>query len=159
MRLEKYTKEEWATFSEKAHSVVFGKIKESERDRFDFVLLLVNSVDQPVGYTAFMELDSKSLYLQWAGVFPSYRSKGMALELFQECLKGVRDLYETIVCVIESENIAAIKTALDTGFRITGTRNYKGRVLVEHTYYIREPMGVVKRFELKTSFKDEGFKQ
>ncbi len=71
-----------------------------------------------------------SVYLQYAG-FDEGVGKNYRPVLFKEVVQFVHQDYKNIIFRIENSNIAALKVALNTGFKIIGIRIDGNIVFVE----------------------------
>ncbi len=125
---------EWKDVSKEAHLLSFGKNKEAEEDRFDFVLMGVRD-KTPLGFITCREVSSKILYWQWGGVFPLARKSIHVYSLYDAASKLCLETYECIITYIENTNDAMLRLAAKIGFIITGTRFINGQLLVEQTLY------------------------
>lgn len=121
-----------STFSEHAHLGVFGEFHDRNLDRIDYALLCINKEDEPVAYMTCRELDSESVYWQYGGVFGPYRNSVTAFRACESFTKYHRENYKRCATYIENTNTAMLKVALKLGFKISGIRNFKNSVLVEH---------------------------
>lgn len=133
MRVVQINKEDWAKVSEDAHLVVFSEVKRSDTDRIDFALMVENREGFPMFYATCRELDSTSMYFQYGGSFPGTKDTVYSLRAFQAILRWVKEHgYERIGYFVQNDNLAMLKLAMKTGFKITGVRNFKGHILLEH---------------------------
>ncbi len=73
--------------------------------------------------------NANSVYLQYAG-FDEGIGKNYRPVLFKEVVQFVHQDYKNIIFRIENTNIAALKVALNTGFKIIGIR-YDGVLYIE----------------------------
>lgn len=134
MNVVKLNKEDWMVLSDKAHLVVFNETRKPEMERIDFALMVESNAGIPMQYATCRELDSESLYFQYGGSFPG--TKGTIKSI--QCMELILDWaefagYRRIAFLVENTNQAMLKLALRCGFLITGIRNFKGMILVEHT--------------------------
>lgn len=129
--VDRLTKEEWLPLSADAHLVCFNEKIEQDFNNIDFALMMTKD-KTPLNYCTVRILDQESCYWQYGGAFPNskgtvYSYKGYAA-FAHECFDAG---FKRITTYIENDNIAMIKIALKVGFKIIGTRNFKGSVLVE----------------------------
>lgn len=131
--MHKVHKDDWASGAANAHLVVFGEASKPEMDRIDFALVVESEHEIPLQYASCRELSADSLFLQYGGSFPGTKGTMKSLRCFEELLTWARDAgYKRISFLVENTNIAMLKLALTTGFLITGVRNHKGAILLEH---------------------------
>lgn len=124
--------EEWAQFSEAAHSVTFGEFRPGSKDRVDFALLAVDEHDVPIGYVTIKELDAETAYWQFGGSFPSYRATASVWHAYKAAADWNAKHYKRVLTFIENNNTPMLKFAMKLGFRVIGIRNFKSRILLEH---------------------------
>jgi RimJ/RimL family protein N-acetyltransferase len=124
--------EEWAQVAEMTYQEVFEMERPKSLDRIDYALV---AQDEESGrFLAFItcrELDSESVYWQYGGGFPGTRATVHALPTYLEAVKWTKARYKRITTLVESENVRYLKMAMAAGFRIIGTRTFKGTILVE----------------------------
>ena len=127
-RIEKH---EWKAMAERAHLICFNEKRPAQMDRIDYALLNVRGTEA-LSYCTVRELDGESCYWQYGGAFPN--TKGTATTFYnyrryaQWCFNQG---YKRVTTYIENTNVPMIKIALKVGFRIIGTRFFKGHILVE----------------------------
>lgn len=131
-KIEKLDAKSWAVLSENAHLSVFKEIKPQEWDRIDYALLATNEQGDPIGYMTCREFDSKSVYWQYGGSFPPIVKTIYTMKVYEAFKNWHKDRYERIATYIENTNSTMLKMAAKIGFLITGIRNFKGQVLLEH---------------------------
>lgn len=123
--------QEWANVSENAHLTCFYEIRFAHMDRIDFTLVTAKE-DVPQAYCTVRELDSETVYWQYGGAFPSSKNtvnSFASYKMFRDwCFNNG---YERISTYVENTNIVMMKMAFKVGFRVIGTRAFKGAVLVE----------------------------
>jgi len=129
--VRRISKEEWAKyFCTEAHIVCFEQVRSPDMDRIDFALLSFDK-GNPSGFVTCREFDSETLYWQYGGAFPNI-AKGVAV---WKNYSGFRDYslanYKRIMTYIENTNIPMLKMALQAGFRVIGTKTFKGDILLE----------------------------
>lgn len=123
----------WWNFSEHAHRACFSEVKPNHWDRIDYALLaLDDETDTPIGYMTCREMDAKSVYWQYGGAFKPIERTIYSYRTYEAFLDWHRARYERVCTYIENDNKPMLKMAAHAGFRITGVRNYKGQVLLEH---------------------------
>lgn len=133
MIVRKLTKEEWKPLSEQAHLVVFNEAKDASIERIDFALVAEDKDQVPCSYTTCRELDADSLYFQYGGSFPGTKGTTKSIAAFEGFVRWAKEAgYKRVTFYVENWNAAMLKLAMRTGFLITGVRNYKSHVLVEH---------------------------
>lgn len=133
MRIVALTKEQWALLSEKAHLVVFNENKPVAMERIDYALLAEGEDGLPESYATCREIDAETVYWQYGGSFPGTRGTINSLRNFNGFIRYAKEFgYKRICYYVENTNAPMLKLAAKTGFLITGVRNYKGHVLVEH---------------------------
>lgn len=133
MRVVRVTKEDWKQLSEKAHLVVFNEVRDAESERIDFALVAENQDSTPGTYVTCRELDAHSLYFQYGGSFPGTKGTPRSLQAMQGFLRWARENgYKRVAYYVENKNHAMLKLAMRTGFTITGVRNFKNSILLEH---------------------------
>lgn len=139
MRVVRVEKEEWKVLSEKAHLIVFNENKNSENDRIDFALTVEEEESSLLlSYITCRETDSDTLYWQYGGSFPGTKGTILSYRAVQATLRYCQERYKRVFFYVENKNSAMLKMALKCGFLITGIRNYKNTILVEHLLEFRE---------------------
>lgn len=130
--LDIVTPEEWATFSESAHAVVFDKLRPKSHDRITFAVIAMGERHTPLGYTTVRELDHESCYWQFGGCVPDVRGTVTVHRIYASLIDLMRRrCYRRVTTYVESENIGYLKLAMTHGFRVVGCRMFEGQVLVE----------------------------
>lgn len=120
-------------YSENAHKIAFNRSKPAHWDRIDFALLAVNEVDNvPMGYITCREHDHETIYIQFGGAMPGTKGSGKSQIVFDLMLDHLYSLYKRVTFLVENDNFAMLKLAMNAGFKIIGIRNYHGIVLLEH---------------------------
>jgi len=120
-------------YSENAHKIAFAKHKPAAWDRIDFALLAVNETDnQIMGYLTCREHDHETIYLQFGGAMPGTKGSGRTQLAFGVMLDHLFSLYKRVTFLVENDNFAMLKLAMNAGFKVIGIRNYHGTVLLEH---------------------------
>lgn len=133
LRVIRISAEKWAELSEKAHLIVFNETKKPDMDRIDFALLVESASGTPMQYATCRELDKESLYFQYGGSFPGTKGTINSIRCLEHIINWSEFAgYKRISFLVENTNEAMLKLAIRCGFLITGIRNFKGRILVEH---------------------------
>jgi len=133
MKVMEIQKDDWMLLSEKAHLIVFNEAKMASTDRIDFALVTENSKGDLMNYVTCRELDSESLYWQYGGSFPGTKGSILSLRAVQALLEYCKAAeYKRVGFFVENTNLAMLKMAMKCGFLITGVRNFKGVILLEH---------------------------
>lgn len=128
----------WWNFSEHAHKACFSEVKPADWDRIDYALLAVNEDDVPIGYMTCREFDSKSVYWQYGGAFKPIEKTIHAYRVYEAFLEWHSKRYERVATYISNGNKTMLAMAAKIGFKVTGIRNYKGEVLLEHLLEFNE---------------------
>jgi hypothetical protein len=126
-----YPPETWKEMSEGAHLTVFGTHKPVEWERIDFAMVAINETD-PLAYSTCKEHDSRTVYMQFGGAFPSAKGGILAYRAFEAGIHYLTCKYERIQMVIKNTNNAMLKMAQKAGFLIVGVKLLNNEVLVEH---------------------------
>ncbi len=132
MNVVQVTPQDWASLSANAHESVFAEKRPAEWDRIDYALLAVNDANVPVAYVTCQERDSKTVYWQFGGAFPSVRGLGTGFSAYLEFVNFARENYEKVYTSIQNTNTAMLKVAMKVGFLICGVKFVNGNVFVEH---------------------------
>ena len=131
LSIDRFTRSEWAQWSEKAHLICFQERKPAEWDRIDFALVVKNE-ERLLGYVTCREIDHETLYWQFGGAFPGTKETALSYKVHLRLIEACKAHYKRIVFFVENTNTPMLKMALKSGFRIFGTRFHAGSVLVEH---------------------------
>ena len=137
IEIERIPKDAWIAMSEKAHLIAFDTHKPVETERIDFACL-IKCGHQLLGYGTFKEMDSGTLYWQFGGAFPGTKDSSMSFKGYQALVDWCGRKYERVYTYIENTNLVMLKFAMKVGYRITGIRNYKGNILLEHLLEFKE---------------------
>ena len=133
MRVRKIEKEDWAELSKRAHLIVFNEDKDPLIDRVDFALTVEEEeTSMLLTYVTCREVASDTLYWQYGGSFPGTKGTINSLKAMYALLRYCQERYKRVFFYVENKNSAMLKMALKCGFLITGIRNYKNSILVEH---------------------------
>lgn len=124
---------QWAQYSEAAHLVVFEERRPWEMDRIDYALVAIDGEKRDgLGYVTARELDKESVYWQFGGAFPTIKNTIYVLKVYDKIIKWTKKQgYSRVTTYIENTNRAYMRLALTCGFRVIGTRTFKGTVLCE----------------------------
>jgi len=125
-------KQSWAGLSEYAHSVCFEEVKPTENDRIDYALVCYDDDSKPMSYVTCREFDSETVYWQFGGAFPETKGTIKSYKSYMAMTAWTSERYKRITTLIENDNIVMLKFAMKIGYKIIGTRNFKGSVLLEH---------------------------
>lgn len=132
MRIVRIEKEEWSQLSEKAHKAVFKETKPVDMDRIDFALVCENEFEIPMTYITCRENDKDTIYFQYGGAFPGTKDTMHSFRAMQMSVRWCKERYKRIHFYVENTNKPMLKMAMKVGFLITGIRNYKNHILIEH---------------------------
>ena len=132
MIVKQITKESWKELSEDAHLISFGKIKSQENERIDFALICEKE-DKPLGYLTAKEMDGKTLYWQFGGVFPNAAKSVLCLKGYSLFVEWCKPRYERVITYIENTNTAMLKMAMHVGFVICGVKYSQGNIFLQCT--------------------------
>lgn len=124
--------DQWSVFSEDAHRACFSEYRPAYKDRIDYALLAHDPYTRGIlGYVTIRELDDESAYWQYGGAFPSIAKGTYVLRTYLKFVEFMSNRYKRVSTLVENTNVSYLKLAMKAGFRIIGTRNFKGIVLVE----------------------------
>jgi hypothetical protein len=124
-------KEEWTSYSERFHLIVFNELRLKTLDRIDYALVAEDAEGIPFGFCTVKEFDSESVYWQFGGGIPGVRNSIQAVKGYESFIEWTKERYKRITTLIENTNISYLKLAMHFGFRIIGCRTFKGIILVE----------------------------
>lgn len=127
--LNKLDPEEWKKMSPLAHQISFGRDRDPEMDRIDYVLL-VNNDREPCCYATIIELDKESVYMQHGGSFPSVAKGVYTVKGYFMFLNWLKERYETISTRILNTNIAMLKLAFAAGLIVNGMDMSEGYIFL-----------------------------
>lgn len=131
MKIEKFSREEWAKYSADAHLAVFGKTRPAEWDRIDYALLYVCDDDLPGAYVTVRELSPKHVYWSFGGVFPWALKSIRTLRMIDALIAWQGQRSKSLITYVENDNFPMLKIFLSRKMKIVGTRCISGSVLVE----------------------------
>lgn len=132
MVIKRYEKEAWKVFAESAHIICFNEKRPSDMDRIDFGLLAINSANSPSGFVTCRETDFETVYWQFGGAFPGTKGTVNSMRAYEGFVSYTRERYKRIYTLIENTNSPMLRMAQKVGFLITGIKNFKGQILLEH---------------------------
>lgn len=127
-----YDPSQWGLVSERLHAETFGEFRPDSLNRIDFALVYWLD-DEPLGYMTCREMDSESVYIGYGGILPKNRRNPKSFTGYMELLMYLQERYLRASTLIENNNVEMIRLAMKVGFRITGVRNFKGQIFLEHT--------------------------
>lgn len=130
MNLEVYTPEQWHSISKAAHVLIFNKDRDPFSDRISYALVAGDELG-PVGYVTCRETDSESVYWQFGGAVPDARGSVRVVRAYEAFIAYAQKRYRRITTYVHNDNVSYLHMAMRRGFRIIGTRSYKGDVFVE----------------------------
>lgn len=131
--VKKLDLDEWRPLSEKAHVVVFNEQFGPEFERIDFALL-AEKEGKLVSYVTCRELDSKSLYWQYGGTFPTFKGTAVSVAAMHAFRDYCLEKYNRVAFLVQNTNKPMLKLAHHTDFLISGVRMYHGEIFVEHIF-------------------------
>lgn len=132
MRVEVLSKRDWLQLAESAYRISFDGTRGVDHDRIDYALLAVNEANVPMGFITCREHDAESVYWQFGGAFPGTEKSVHTLRAYLAGVEWTKAKYKRVWTLIENTNAPMLKLAAKVGFKITGVRNFKGSILVEH---------------------------
>ncbi|MBD2731124.1 hypothetical protein H6G96_33620 [Nostoc sp. FACHB-892] len=126
---------EFKKISEEIHQIVFQEYRPRELERIDFAILFFYQKTLG-GYMTFYEHNSEQIYIQFGGALPKFRNSPLIYKAYDQAIKQLLSQYSYLLTFVENNNIAMLKLALKTGWKIIGTRmTTDGRLLVELINY------------------------
>lgn len=132
MRLIVLTPAEFRLGGEYAHLICFNESRPADTDRIDFALLAMEDA-VTLGYMTCYEHDKKTVYIQHGGTFESARDTVKSYKAFSMAVGFLRDQYAFGNMYVENKNKVMLKFAMKQGFEVTGVKNFKGKILLEHS--------------------------
>lgn len=131
MQVNFYTKDDWQELSPNAHLSVFDEGINVASEKIDFALI-VGEQENPFGYITIKEHDGTTAYIQRGGVFPTVKGLGFSADYLQLCLSWLWSRgFKKVFLNVKNGNVPMIKLGLNTGFRVTGMRQFKHELLLE----------------------------
>lgn len=131
MEVKRVSQQEWMKISSEAHELCFNERRDPSFERIDFALVVAMG-STPVAYMTCKELDAESIYMQYGGAFPSGRDTALSFRAYSSMIDYLSQNYVRGGTLIENTNTAMLKFAMKKGLLITGVRNFKGSILLEH---------------------------
>lgn len=130
----KLSKSEWVSMASDVHLICFNEQIVPDFNNITFALLNVED-KKPQTYCTVRELDKESCYWQYGGSFPGTKGTTKTFSNMRRNIeKCLQEGYKRISFYVENDNMVMLKMALKHGFKIIGTRMFKGSVLVEFLY-------------------------
>lgn len=130
----KLSREEWKLMAADAHVVCFNERIPKDFNNIDFAVITAEN-KTPQTYATVRVLDKESCYWQYAGAFPSSKGQGKSLDNMKRTMDYCfAQGFKRISFYVESDNTIMLHMALRNGFKIIGTRTFKGCILVEFLY-------------------------
>lgn len=125
----KYSADEWYSYSESAHKLVFKEQRDPWMDRISYALLATKG-DDVVGYVTCRELDAKTVYWQFGGCLDKF--KGIyAVRGFKAFLDYCSDRYHHISTLVKNDNVNYLHLLMKMGFRAIGIRMFDNEIFIE----------------------------
>ena len=125
----------WKTMAADAHLSVFKEQWDAELETIDFAMLMVlQSSDTAVSYATVQEMDDKSVYLQYGGVFPDFKGTMISYRSFHQMIERLKQDYKKITTFVENTNYSMLKFYMKENFKITGIRFFGDLTLLENNY-------------------------
>jgi len=131
LEVRRFDGKEWANYAADAHVICFNKTRPSSLNRTDFALMFVKD-GEPQGYMSCHEMDAETVYMQFGGAFPSSSGTAIVFTGYTAMVRELGKTYKRATTAIENTNQAMLRLAMKAGLLIVGTRNFKGKILVEH---------------------------
>ncbi|MNY47228.1 hypothetical protein D3C86_1824810 [compost metagenome] len=101
-------------------------------NRIDFALMTeLDGV--PLSYMTCREVDEETVYMAYGGSFPSAKNTALSFQSYQAFIEYLSTKYKRATTLIENTNFPMLKFAMKEGLVITGLRNFKGSILLEHS--------------------------
>lgn len=136
--VEKLTPNQWKIYSANAHKIAFNELMNPDDDRIDFSLVSI-FMDSICGYITCREVDSKTLYWAYGGAMPNIKNTALSFKAYSIMAEKCKESgYFRIFTLIENTNLVMLKFAMKIGFKIIGTKTFKGSILVEHVLEFME---------------------
>lgn len=113
-----------------AHRAVFNETLPVEQHAYDYALLALDR-GEPCGYATVKEFSLEEAYLQHGGSFGPWRGNFNVGHVYMDMLAWLKERYQRISTRVENTNIPYLKLALTAGFRVIGTRTFRGMIFLE----------------------------
>lgn len=133
--VEVVTKEEFMSFSEKVHKILFDEERAPSFERINYALVCRNEKYGLIGYSTILELDAESAFMQNGGAL-KHVPEFIVGKSYLLMVKFLKNKYAVIKTTIFNTNIRMLKLASRAGFIIHGveyykeTKNFKGGTLL-----------------------------
>lgn len=85
-----------------------------------------------MGYVTVRELDEKTAYIGYGGVFPAFQRSYGAVGVYRLGMSYVGERYERASTLIQNTNIPMLKLAMKFGWLIKGMRVFENDIFLEH---------------------------
>lgn len=121
---------EWAKYSKQSHEVVFGEERSPNFDRIDYALLATYK-GEVGGFITIKEMDAKTCYIQYGGVFPNFEKSLHVIKGYKAFLDELKKHYDLIWTRVENTNLPMLKMALSQGFLINGCSVVRNKIYLE----------------------------
>lgn len=131
--INKLTPEEWASFSQTVHRVVFKEIISENFLRFDFALIVEDMEHKSCSYVLCRDYGNDTVYMQYGGSFPNTVGvENKSLETFDAIQSYIFSKFQRVTFLVDNSNFPMLKFAMKAGFKIIGIRNYGNKIFLEH---------------------------
>ena len=130
--------------SHDAHTAMFDELKDTESERIDLVLLVVDEEDRACAYVTLKELDRDNIYWQYGGVFGAFRNKGLIYQAMEQVIRWCGERYRRVGFRVENTNYAMLRIAAKFEIPIMGIRNFRGHIMVEHLLDFEEEQNGIR---------------
>lgn len=132
MEIYEVSRYEWQAYcAGPAFREAFGYDMDPTFDTVDRSLVIVDEEKKPLGYVTLREINRELVQWRFGGAFRAIAKSVHVHKAYDLLIEKSREQYFFISTLIETENVPSLKLAMAKGFRITGTQNYHGQVLVE----------------------------
>jgi hypothetical protein len=134
--VKRFTPEEWAPLAQDAHKALFGLERPQELNSHHFILGGFGDGELG-GYITCLEMDTKSVYIQYGGIFPNFSKSIHAFPAYLQLIGWLRAKYSRAMTKIENTNFPMLKMALQAGFVVMGTEFFEGKLFLNLTNEFR----------------------
>jgi hypothetical protein len=132
MEICEVSRYEWQAYcAGPAFREAFGYDMDPTFDTVDRSLVVLDSERRPLGYVTLREVNRELVQWRFGGAFRRVSKSVHVQTAYDLLIKKCHEQYLFISTLIETENVPSLKLAMHNGFRIVGTQNYMGQVLVE----------------------------
>lgn len=141
--LVEMTRYEWqATCAGPAYAAAFGASRDPSYDTIDSGMLILDEErNTPVGYATIRERTRDMVELCFGGAFGPAEKTIWVARGYDLLLEHLRTRYTEASTLILNKNVTSLKLAMSRGWRIVGTHNYRGDIMVELYLNLREKTG------------------